>query len=164
MRIEVLPVDCYPRNTTLILLLICAKDDYDFFSCIYLKISKYQINIQSHPYKGSILTLILGGKINESSLSLLARTKIIISCPGSTRIMKFLSCFCGYITCKLLRLNYLRILIYTLNRKWRQKICYYWSNYVRQHIQNLPIETICDEKLSFSLNFPQFFCHIEYHH
>jgi hypothetical protein len=29
-------VDCSPKNTTLILLLICAKEDSDFFSCIAL--------------------------------------------------------------------------------------------------------------------------------
>lgn len=34
MRIEVFPVDCSPRKTTLILLLICANEDYDFFYCI----------------------------------------------------------------------------------------------------------------------------------
>ena len=34
VRMEVFPVDCSPRNTTLILLLICAKEDYDFFYCI----------------------------------------------------------------------------------------------------------------------------------
>jgi hypothetical protein len=34
MRMEVLPVDCSPRKTTLILLFTCAKDDSDFFSCI----------------------------------------------------------------------------------------------------------------------------------
>ena len=34
IRMEVFPVDCSPRNTTFILLLIWAKEDSDFFSCI----------------------------------------------------------------------------------------------------------------------------------
>ena len=34
-KIEVLPVDCSPRKTTLILLFTCANDDSDFFYSIF---------------------------------------------------------------------------------------------------------------------------------
>lgn len=34
VSMEVLPVDCSPRNTTLTLVFTWAKEDSDFFSCI----------------------------------------------------------------------------------------------------------------------------------
>lgn len=34
VKMEVLPVDCSPRKTTLIFVFIWAKEDSDFFSCI----------------------------------------------------------------------------------------------------------------------------------